>query len=127
MDTGLRYSLLVVCSVALWPGCSGTHSRSEEAAPAASLSETTASVRCELPGAGYSEACNACLAARCCEPLEACKGDAACAEQLSCEVQCQYDADPGACTAGCFAAGPQLRYTDYDDCSFADCRSSCWT
>lgn len=83
--------------------------------------------RCELPNAGYAGACNECLAARCCEPIEACKGDAGCAQQLACEVQCQYDAEPSACTAQCFAAGPHPLYEPYDDCSFGDCRASCWS
>lgn len=126
----------MVASAGLGLGCSGADGGAgarvevaESTSPPAALTTAalTTAPRCELPNGGYAGECNVCLAARCCEPIEACKGDAECALQLSCEVQCQYDAEPGACTARCFAEGPHRLYTPYDDCSFADCRASCWS
>jgi hypothetical protein len=114
----------VLCSVLLGLGCSAGEGSWSPGTLGAMPAEPAG--RCELPAAGYSDDCNTCLAARCCEPIESCKEDSQCAEQLSCEVQCQLDSDPPGCSQRCFASGPHGLYTPYDDCSFAECRSSCW-
>jgi hypothetical protein len=153
---GKRWAALVAGSAGLWLSCSGAEDGAASgaevaestatadalvtgaavtaapatAAPATAAPATAAPVTaasCELPNAGYAGECNVCLAARCCASIEACKNDTGCAQQLSCEVQCQYDADPSACTERCFAAGPHGLYGPYDDCSFDDCRASCWS
>lgn len=81
---------------------------------------------CELPRGGYAGACNECLAARCCEPIEACKAGDDCFAQLDCMLLCQYDSDPPACSRECLAAGRHPDYVAYDDCSFEACRPQCW-
>lgn len=116
-------------------GCGGDSTRtapSSREPPMSSEQETergelTAAARCELPAQGYSPSCDQCLAARCCEPIEACKSDAECAEQVSCIVRCQYADDPASCSPACIADQPHPGYLAYDDCSFEQCLEECWS
>jgi hypothetical protein len=97
----------------------------DEASPAEGESSAPLA-RCELPRGGYVDACNECLAARCCEPIEACKAGVDCSTQLDCMLGCQYASDPPGCSRACLAAGRQPDYVAFDDCSFDACRDQCW-
>lgn len=81
---------------------------------------------CQLPSGGYTNDCNGCLEASCCEDVEACKADEECASQLTCIIECQRASDPGACSEACIEGGPHVLYTAYDDCSFVACLDTCW-
>jgi len=119
--------LLVSCgggSTSVTPPSAEPAEPSAEANTAATLLPESA--RCELPEPGYGGECNSCLAARCCEPIEACDADAVCSEQLACVVRCQTADDPGRCSMACLGEEPAAGYLAYDDCSFSECLSSCW-
>jgi hypothetical protein len=92
----------------------------------AELGPTLPASSCGLPEGGYDDGCNSCLAANCCVPVEACKQDPGCAAQLSCIVRCQHADDPTVCSDACIPGAPDPGYLAYDDCSFQECRSSCW-
>lgn len=120
--------------VAACSGADGTPASSDVAEMETATSQALAGAAdgaeaavCELPSGGYSEACNGCLAARCCAPIEDCKGDAACGDQLRCIIECQTDDSPTACSTACTAdSGVHAGYMAYDDCSFSECLSECW-
>jgi len=126
-----RAAALAVAAVA----CSGSDpGSSNDEAPAPSSDTTAASLSampvvemCQLPSGGYTDDCNACLASNCCAEVEACKSDVACGAQLACIIECEEDEDPGACSERCMEPdGLHVGYTPYDDCSFGECRSTCW-
>jgi hypothetical protein len=117
------------------PEAMGDESNDESSAPATTTFAATADhtesgmaqgAMCELPSGGYAAACNSCLAAQCCAPIEDCKSDAACGEQLRCIVECQDDENPAECSMACARDGVDARYVAYDDCSFVECLSTCW-
>jgi hypothetical protein len=94
--------------------------------PPRATAEVEGAARCELPRGGYTGTCNECLAASCCAPIETCKGRADCAAQLDCMLSCQEASDPSECSRACLATGRDPDYVAYDDCSFEDCRDTCW-
>lgn len=121
--------------VAACSGSDSTETSGSEGAEAVDAESTTLAAAaadvagpgvCELPSGGYAAACNSCLAAQCCTPIEDCKSDAACGEQLRCIVECQDDEDPAACSMACAGEGVHAGYVAYDDCSFVECLSTCW-
>jgi hypothetical protein len=118
--------LLPLSIIASLAGLACTGDDSGAGRDPAAASEVQAAGTCELPGEGYVAPCNECLAARCCAPIQSCKGDAACFDQLSCVVHCQYEPDPGSCSAACVEGGPHDGYLAYDDCSFDACLEECW-
>jgi len=103
----------------------------EETAPASAETRAVSESleegpRCALPAPGYGVDCDGCLAARCCDPIEACKSDSLCAEQLGCVVRCQTADDPGRCSMDCIGDTPAANYLAYEDCSFSECLMACW-
>lgn len=126
--------IVVLCASLSWAACGGgvVSEEQHESVPAESSAQAeleqypSAASSCELPEGGYGDSCNSCLASSCCSVIEACERDASCSTQLSCIVRCQHADDPTACSAACIPGVPDPGYVAYDDCSFQECRSSCW-
>jgi hypothetical protein len=124
----LRGAILALATLS----CSGSDETTDAEPPssereATATSSALANEMCQLPSGGYTSDCNTCLAASCCEDIEACKANGECAAQLTCIIDCQQASDPGACSAACTEpGGVHVGYTAYDDCSFGECMSTCW-
>ncbi len=73
---------------------------------------------CPIPGSFGSEACDRCLAARCCDVILECEQDTACRDLMLCTQGCLSKPDIGACMDECYVdhADGEAKFLPVDSC-----------